>query len=155
MSFTFPSFSQWKQIFKVLKKKEKITFLCFFVLALGSLGFLTTDFYINHTNVAPALGGTYIEGVVEVTVSDHSPFGRLVGRSRGFGPMHGDGSAFVGIGQRDVLNDEGAVTAVGSQRLTCRAGRSWEQIKLSSSQSEARFGDLAQKERTLKTCLIF
>jgi hypothetical protein len=45
MSFTFPSFSQWKQIFKVLKKKEKITFLCFFVLALGSLGFLTTDFY--------------------------------------------------------------------------------------------------------------
>jgi ABC-type transport system substrate-binding protein len=64
MSFTFPSFSQWKQIFKVLKKKEKITFLCFFVLALGSLGFLTTDFYINHTNVAPALGGTYIEGVV-------------------------------------------------------------------------------------------
>ena len=60
----FPSFSQWKQIFKVLKKKEKITLLTFFLLALVSFGFLTTNFYINNTKVAPASGGKYIEGIV-------------------------------------------------------------------------------------------
>ncbi len=60
----FPSFSQWKQIFKVLKKKEKITLLVFSLLAITSLFFLATNFYIKNTNVVPALGGTYIEGVV-------------------------------------------------------------------------------------------
>jgi peptide/nickel transport system substrate-binding protein len=64
MSFTFPSFSQWKQIFKVLKKGEKITLLVFFVLAAGSLIFLVTTLYINNTKPVPALGGTYVEGVV-------------------------------------------------------------------------------------------
>ncbi len=64
MSFKFPSFSQWKQIFKVLKKKEKITLLIFSVLALGSLFFLISSFYVGHTKVVPALGGTYVEGVV-------------------------------------------------------------------------------------------
>ncbi|OGZ70402.1 MAG: hypothetical protein A3F47_00820 [Candidatus Staskawiczbacteria bacterium RIFCSPHIGHO2_12_FULL_38_11] len=60
----FPSFSQWKQIFKVLKKKERITLLVFSILAVGSLIFLTTNFYINNTKVVPALGGTFTEGVV-------------------------------------------------------------------------------------------
>ncbi len=64
MSFKFPSFSQWKQIFKVLKKKEKITLLVFSLLAIGSLIFLITNFYLSNTKVVPALGGTYIEGVV-------------------------------------------------------------------------------------------
>jgi len=64
MKKRFPSFSQWKQTFKVLKKKEKIALLTFSVLAIFSLGFLVTDFYINKTEVAPALGGKYIEGVV-------------------------------------------------------------------------------------------
>ncbi|MBI3631394.1 MAG: peptidoglycan-binding protein [Candidatus Staskawiczbacteria bacterium] len=60
----FPKFSQWKQIFKVLKKSEKITLLVFFVLALGSLTFLVANFYIQNTKVAPASGGTYTEGVI-------------------------------------------------------------------------------------------
>ena len=59
-----PSFSQWKQIFKVLKKKEKITLSIFLVLALSSLIVLVTSLYSNYTKVAPAFGGKYIEGVV-------------------------------------------------------------------------------------------
>ena len=60
----FPSLSQWKQIFKVLRKGEKITLLGLAVLAVGSLFFLATNFYINNTKVVPAFGGTYVEGVV-------------------------------------------------------------------------------------------
>lgn len=64
MVYKFPKFSQWKQIFKVLKKGEKITFLVLFVLAFGSLIFLITNFYIQNTKVVPTVGGVYIEGVV-------------------------------------------------------------------------------------------
>jgi len=60
----FPSFSQWKQIFKVLKKNEKIALLVMAILAAGSLFFLAANFYINNTKVVPAFGGTYSEGVV-------------------------------------------------------------------------------------------
>lgn len=60
----FPSFSQWKQIFKVLTKKERIALLIFFVVSVVSLSFLSTSFYINNTLVAPAYGGAYTEGVV-------------------------------------------------------------------------------------------
>ncbi len=59
-----PSFSQWKQIFKVLKKGEKITFLALAGIAFASLAFLAVSLYIKNTNPAPAFGGTYIEGVV-------------------------------------------------------------------------------------------
>lgn len=60
----FPSLSQWKQTFKVLKKKERITLLIFFATAIVSLGFLIISFYLQNTKVVPALGGTHIEGVV-------------------------------------------------------------------------------------------
>lgn len=60
----FPSFSQWKQIFKVLKTSEKRALLAFIVLAVGSLAFLVGSIYFSATKVVPALGGTYIEGVV-------------------------------------------------------------------------------------------
>ncbi len=59
-----PSFSQWKQIFKVLKKKEKITLSIFLILALLSFIFLITSFYLNYTKAVPTLGGKYIEGIV-------------------------------------------------------------------------------------------
>ena len=58
-----PSFSQWKQIFKVLKKKEKIIFLIFLLLAIVSLVFLFFDFYIKNTKIVPATGEAYIEGI--------------------------------------------------------------------------------------------
>jgi len=60
----FPSFSQWRQIFKVLKKRERITLLVFLALAIISFIFLVTSFYLEHTKVTPALGGTYVEGIV-------------------------------------------------------------------------------------------
>jgi len=59
-----PSFSQWKQIFKVLKRGEKITLLTFTALAVGSLILAVGAIYINNTNVVPTFGGSYTEGVV-------------------------------------------------------------------------------------------
>ena len=64
MKNRLPSFSQWKQTFKVLKKKEKITIIILGIVAILSLGFLVADFYFEHTKIVPALGGTYTEGVV-------------------------------------------------------------------------------------------
>ena len=60
----FPSFSQWKQIFKVLKKWERTALLAFFASAMISAGFLAVHFYITSTKVTPALGGAYTEGIV-------------------------------------------------------------------------------------------
>ena len=60
----FPKFSQWKQLFKILKGTERIFFLVLVVLAFLSAIYLAVDFYINNTKAAPAYGGTYTEGVV-------------------------------------------------------------------------------------------
>jgi len=60
----FPSFSQWKQIFKILKKTERNIFITFIFLALGSLIYFASILYINTTKVVPAFGGDYIEGIV-------------------------------------------------------------------------------------------
>jgi len=60
----FPKFSQWKQIFKVLKKQEKITLLILSVLAFCSLAFLLGELYIKSTKAIPTFGGIYTEGVV-------------------------------------------------------------------------------------------
>ncbi|MGD0577101.1 MAG: ABC transporter substrate-binding protein, partial [Candidatus Staskawiczbacteria bacterium] len=59
-----PSFSQWKQLFKILKGTERILFLIFVALALASAIYLAVDLYINNTKPAPGYGGTYTEGVV-------------------------------------------------------------------------------------------
>lgn len=60
----FPTFSQWKQIFKILKGTEKKVFIFFLVLFLGSFLYLAVDVYVRSTKVAPAYGGTFTEGVV-------------------------------------------------------------------------------------------
>lgn len=60
----FPSFSQWKQIFKTLKGKERSFFLTLVFLALISGTYLATIFYINSTEIAPAYKGSYVEGVL-------------------------------------------------------------------------------------------
>jgi ABC-type transport system substrate-binding protein len=59
-----PSFSQWKQLFKILKGTERTFFLVLTVLALVSATYLATNFYINSTKIAPAYSGTYTEGIV-------------------------------------------------------------------------------------------
>ncbi len=59
----WPSKGQWKQLFSVLNKKEKIILVVFAVLALGSMVFLARSLYLNNTQITPAKGGTHIEGV--------------------------------------------------------------------------------------------
>jgi ABC-type transport system substrate-binding protein len=59
-----PSKSQWRQFFKVLNKGEKFLFFLFFFLALGSLIFLLINFYFANTEIRPAQGGSFVEGVV-------------------------------------------------------------------------------------------
>ncbi len=62
--FKLPSFPQWKQIFKVLTKKEKRTFLTFCILAVASFVFLVSSIYVTYTKTIPTFGGTYTEGIV-------------------------------------------------------------------------------------------
>jgi ABC-type transport system substrate-binding protein len=60
----FPSFSQWKQLFKVLKGKERIIFLSLVALVLISGIYLLITLYLGNTKAAPAYSGTYTEGVI-------------------------------------------------------------------------------------------
>ena len=60
----FPHCSQWAKIPKVLSKKEKKALFVFFALALASFVFLFFDFYAKHTEIAPASGGIYVEGII-------------------------------------------------------------------------------------------
>ena len=53
-----------KRFFKVLTKKEKITFCVFFALTAVSLIFLISNFYLENTKIISARGGTHIEAVV-------------------------------------------------------------------------------------------
>lgn len=61
---SFPSLNQWKQISKVLTKKEKTILTFLFVLFLGSFSFLLNNFYLENTEIQPKVGGNYIEGLV-------------------------------------------------------------------------------------------
>lgn len=58
----WPSFCQWKKIFKLLKRWEKITLLVSFLLFLTSGIFLLNRLYIGATHEVAASGGKYIEG---------------------------------------------------------------------------------------------
>ncbi|MBI2626502.1 MAG: peptide ABC transporter substrate-binding protein [Candidatus Nealsonbacteria bacterium] len=59
-----PSKKQWVQFFKVLTRKEKISFFVFLGLFLASALSLLIVFYAKNTEVSPTAGGTYIEGMV-------------------------------------------------------------------------------------------
>ena len=60
-NFKWPHLYQWKQIFHVLAKKEKIALAILFVLFLSSCSFLTISYYYKNTEIGPINGGTYIE----------------------------------------------------------------------------------------------
>lgn len=60
----FPSFSQWKQIFKTIKGTERKVLISFIGLAIISLIYLGVDIYLKVTKIAPGYGGVYTEGVV-------------------------------------------------------------------------------------------
>ena len=60
----FPSFSQWKQFFKILGRTERKFFFVLVVLTILSATYLAIVFYINNTKIIPTYSGTYTEGVV-------------------------------------------------------------------------------------------
>lgn len=54
----------WGQFFKILTKKERIAFFSFLCLFFTSSLFLLINFYYKNTEIKPAKGGLFIEGVV-------------------------------------------------------------------------------------------
>ena len=60
----WPSKKQWSQFFKVLSKKEKILFIACCLLVLSSSAVLTRSFYLEHTEIGPAVAGEYSEGAI-------------------------------------------------------------------------------------------
>ena len=54
----------WRQFFKVLNKKEKVSFFVFLISAILSAFFLLVTFYLENTEIVPAAGGHFIEGVI-------------------------------------------------------------------------------------------
>ncbi|XOB41106.1 MAG: ABC transporter substrate-binding protein [Candidatus Nealsonbacteria bacterium] len=64
MSYKWPSKNQWLQFFKTLSSKERKVFIFFGSLFLFSFIFLSVGFYVKNTEIVPALGSSYIEGVV-------------------------------------------------------------------------------------------
>jgi peptide/nickel transport system substrate-binding protein len=60
----YPSTNQWRQFFKILNDKEKVTFLILFGLFLSSFVYIAASFYLKNTEKVPAKGGRFIEGVV-------------------------------------------------------------------------------------------
>lgn len=59
-----PTKFQWRQFFKILNKKEKIIFSLFLFVFAVSFLFLLINFYFENTEIQPAQGGIFIEGVV-------------------------------------------------------------------------------------------
>jgi len=60
----FPSWSKWRQILRILTKKEKVVLIIFLILFFGSSLFLGLNFYFRNTEIKPAIGGTYKEGII-------------------------------------------------------------------------------------------
>ena len=60
----FPTLGQWGQFFNALSKREKIAFFIFFGLAIFSGIFLNLNFYFKNTEIVPAFGGVYREGLI-------------------------------------------------------------------------------------------
>jgi len=59
-----PTWNQWKQLFKVLNKKEQRLLIVCLSVAVVSFGIFAGSWYITSTASAPADGGTFVEGVV-------------------------------------------------------------------------------------------
>lgn len=60
----WPAFWQWKRLFQVLSRKERIYFLLFFILSIVSIIFLFSSSYYKNTRIVAAQGGILIEGVL-------------------------------------------------------------------------------------------
>lgn len=54
----------WRYFFKILSKKEKVFLSLFLVLFLVSFSFVLVNFYLKNTEVQPAFGGSFVEGII-------------------------------------------------------------------------------------------
>ena len=59
-----PRFYQWKQLPKVLNKKEKLNLFLLLTLFFTSSIFLIFNFYFKNTEIRPIQGGVYTEGLI-------------------------------------------------------------------------------------------
>ncbi len=62
--FSWPSLKQWRKLLQVLSKNEKRAFFLLLILASCSFIFLSFSFYFQNTEIKPAVGGTYTEGII-------------------------------------------------------------------------------------------
>lgn len=66
--YRMPSKTQWRQFFKaphqILVGGEKIIFFVFLISSISSGALLSVNFYFENTEIRPALGGKFIEGVI-------------------------------------------------------------------------------------------
>ena len=62
--FSWPTLAQWRKLPEVLSKNEKRALFLFLILAFWSPIFLSLNFYFQNTEIRPAIGGVYVEGVV-------------------------------------------------------------------------------------------
>ena len=60
----WPAKFQWRQFFKILTKKERISFFVFFVLFIISFAFVLSSLYLKNTEIKPDFGGSHTEGVI-------------------------------------------------------------------------------------------
>ncbi len=60
----YPSRFQFRHFFKILTKKEKITFFVFLLLFTASFFSLLLSLYFKNTEIQPSPGGVFIEGVI-------------------------------------------------------------------------------------------
>lgn len=60
----FKTLTGWRYFFKILSKKEKILLSLFLFLSLVSFSFTSANFYFKNTEIQPAIGGSFIEGVI-------------------------------------------------------------------------------------------
>lgn len=59
-----PTKNQWRQFFRILSKPEKFVFFILLFLFFYSLCYLLTNFYFENTEIRPAQGGVFVEGVI-------------------------------------------------------------------------------------------
>jgi len=59
-----PTKNQWRQFSKILSREEKIIFSLFLFLFFVSFSFLSITFYFKNTEIRPAEGGTFVEGLI-------------------------------------------------------------------------------------------
>ncbi len=63
----WPTIDQWQRFPKTLNKKELLLFIFLCIVSLLSLLYAFVIFYYSNTEIIPAKGGVYKEGVIEST----------------------------------------------------------------------------------------